>query len=131
MYGIRQFSFEQGKKMVDLKSITKFALDATLSQDGLFLPFDEDIVLMQYTGLKDKNGVEVYEGDVIRTVLPKPTPFVLTGEVKFIERGFWIEINGSLFWPKTFRVIGNIYENPELLEKEKVIGHGDGKTSEN
>ena len=83
----------------------------------------DTLVLMQYTGLKDKNGVEIYEGDIVRAHSHKPTNF----KIEFIEGGFCATRNGvkypidiNHFYPSigcTIEVIGNIYENPELLEK--------------
>ena len=89
-------------------------------------------VLMQYTGLKDKNGKEIYEGDVLR---------FLDGYDCSTEAGYdfdEFENTGQIFWDdkyarfdltgvnmldyetmieeiQTFEVIGNVYENPELL----------------
>lgn len=81
------------------------------------------VKLMQYTGLKDKNGVEIYEGDIINRkyhhgVLSWEAEFI--GEVKFLE-GAWLIDSGAdamSLWSETEEneVIGNIYENPELLE---------------
>lgn len=79
--------------------------------------------LMQYTGLKDKNGKEIYEGDVvfIRSFSPEKNI------VRFNRGGFCIEpvIDFPLeanYWPDikyaeddNSEIIGNIYENPELL----------------
>ena len=81
-------------------------------------------VLMQYTGLKDINGVEIYEGDVARL---EDGDF----EVCFLE-GCWylrrVTTFGTSFgrlWEVSaeaqskslpFEVIGNIYENPELID---------------
>ena len=66
--------------------------------------------LMQYTGLKDKNGVEIYEGDILETFV-NDSP--IKGAMEWNESAaMW-----SSFRPLSgFEVIGNIHENPELLK---------------
>ena len=82
-----------------------------------------EIVLMQSTGLKDKNGVEIYEGDVVKgySVYPTASTFesFLMGEVYYTNRGTWDCYSYILGgFNEQVEVIGNIYENKELIEVE-------------
>jgi len=110
--------------------------------DGVVIdePAPLSVELMQYTGLKDKNGREIYEGDIVKTscgdigIIKFGIPKDMTingGEYDVDYIGFYIDIiKGD--WGTTdvesrvaplvddyyeIEVIGNIYENPELLEE--------------
>ncbi|CCU57683.1 YopX family protein [Bacillus subtilis] len=76
--------------------------------------------LMQYTGLKDKNGREIYEGDIVIDER-KSSAEVVFDDGCFCVIGYLGDLRthplrDSLFCGERFEVIGNIYEDPELLE---------------
>lgn len=88
---------------------------------------NNDLELMQSTGLHDKNGQEIFEGDVVRQVRTQPTTEneTITGVVTMLE-GAWSIVDdnkqlASVLWSETAEneIIGNIYENPQLLEGEE------------
>lgn len=82
-----------------------------------WIPFDNNVELMQYTNLKDNNYDEIYEGDIVEIL----TEVEEYGIVKFLDGAFYVEADGfRVNFYDNIRggdvlVIGNIYENKELL----------------
>ena len=83
----------------------------------------DEIELMQTTGLKDKNGKEIFEGDIVKMskdVYSEPTYYEV---VRHRGGAYRLESkqHGCELWLRhtDCEVVGNIYENPELLEESK------------
>lgn len=82
-----------------------------------------NIELMQSTGLKDKNGVDVYQGDIIRCTRGCPHEVIWLekyGGTFFGGMPAWYlsGLSNGYSWTGREEVIGNIYENSELLEEQ-------------
>ena len=106
--------------------------------NGIKLDYENECeaVLMQYTGLKDKNGKEIYDGDILKQVKKSSREGCESSsydknnfEVVFKYGSFWLQrpYDDSVYirdFPnidefvgfECFEIVGNIYENPELLE---------------
>lgn len=113
------------KKMLRVKSLV-FEKDRTRCICGYAYDFyleNEDATLMQSTGLFDKNGKEIFEGDVLKVTdkhswlevvsFSEKKAMFVSKEIGFPESPLWELFNTVLF---EIEIIGNIYENPELAE---------------
>lgn len=97
--------------------------------NGYEIQGHNDDILMQYTGLKDKNGKEIYEGDIVHILVDVDTDGVGYHNQHMIERKGKVEYGLGSYQVGDFElgesgeeereILGNIYENPELLEKKE------------
>lgn len=98
-------------------------IDKTVDIQGFHKDFDKQVLrigqlddcdLLEYTGLKDKNGKEIYEGDILKTSTPYGVVNHLVDNLSDV--GYEIREGYGSF--ELREIIGNIYENPELLEND-------------
>lgn len=114
MYGVHELSFYHG-------NIISVALCNLKTLERPYFYFDiEDIELIQYTGHNDKNGVEIYKNDIVATTFNDYKYIVIWDSEYSSYRLQNITFNWDILELTSHKlhaieVIGNIYENPELI----------------
>lgn len=102
---------------MEVKGAYDFSSDSSMRYN-----YKTDVIIEQFTGLQDKKGNDIYEGDLVKKDDDK---FVRCGVVSFIH-GCWMVASKSgeqyfnLHWHLSqVEVVGNIHQHPELLEGDK------------
>ncbi|HAQ4311031.1 TPA: DNA-packaging protein [Enterococcus faecium] len=125
-----QSFIDYGDLVLDLRSGKIYAGDIGLVESTIDVT--DQIELMQSTGLKDKNGVEIFEGDVVSVSVRNGFDYldnkvcIVKNSIDYsglvcatVDEDLEYQIfNTELFEEYTYEVIGNIYENSELLEEQ-------------
>lgn len=118
---MREIKFRAWDKK--LKMWHEWGLDIKPGVGAYFIgPPHSELIHCQFTGLHDKNGKEIYEGDVVRAVSRNHPRQEVIGEVTYDDGEYQVETDDD-YWPvasvvvlENFEVIGNIHDNPSLLE---------------
>jgi uncharacterized phage protein (TIGR01671 family) len=80
----------------------------------------DNIIISEYIGIKDKDGNDVFEGDAIRHFNGNENPIIIvTYEEQYAGYNISYELVECVISPDCIQVVGNIYETPELLHKDK------------
>ena len=104
------------KETQTMQKIPMVELRHKITLDNIFA--DGRVIFMQCTGLKDKNGKLIYEGDIVKfktELFGKPKQIVWD-EYHYILKDTYIILCDMEIKQFGLEVIGNVYENPELLE---------------
>ena len=112
-------------QMLRVKALV-FEKDKTRCVCGYSFDFyleDENATIMQSTGLFDKNGQEIFEGDVVRVLNSLYTVFYdnerASYRLKPHDERWNVDYMSNFSSEENFEVVGNIYENPELMEEKE------------
>ena len=117
---------KENEKMMKVSSLHLENKEISVKENGTFRLFRMQD-LMQYTGVKDKNGKEIYEGDIVKIIKSEGygecyEQVKYTGKIEYCVSEFRVQPLNLRLSDESIveiEVIGNIYENKNLLEENK------------
>ncbi len=117
---MRTIKFRAWDKRNKLMIHNIFSVSEVGTPDLLYPLVPPDLIWMQFTGLHDKNGKEIWEGDIVldcgyRGNVIYSAPYFMLDSMPYGGPAYGIELRMS---GGRCEVLGNIYENPELLKGE-------------
>lgn len=115
---------KEDKEMVDVEEIHFYKGEFDFIGDAItWMCKSNDCVLMQLTGLRDKNGKEIFEGDIVKMAKNVYSELTYYEVVRHRGGAYRLESKryGCELWLRhtDCEIAGNIWENPELLEVEQ------------
>ncbi|QYU58191.1 YopX family protein [Weissella confusa] len=114
-----------GERYEDFKAlrVQSRTVNGVIDQTGFEEGLGDRYMLERYTGLKDKELKEIYEGDIVQLwhegygYMGEEATTDVTSVIKFVNGAYWLDNEPLYAYPDDdLEVIGNIHENPELLE---------------
>jgi len=119
---MREIKFRAWSKKERYMKTTRQAVNTVVQKFILDIPDKEDFILMQYISLRDKSNREIYEGDIVH-VEAVAYGRNMSAVIIWRDGGFWLKWEDGYEsyvqdWTKELtesEIIGNIYENPELV----------------
>jgi len=117
MYSVWDIGFKGWDGQEDsIINYVRICIDGTVDRS------ENQVILMQYTGLKDKNGKEIYEGDIFSIEDCEDYTMEYVDYVEFKDGMFQSHYEQNPIHAEIYNneitIIGNIYSNPKLLEKK-------------
>lgn len=112
----------EDKQLLPVEMITfhRGCMDVQMEPNEYFTKAKQKTTLMQSTGIKDDYDEEIFEGDIVKYSIANGFSYEIDGiaAVEYHQGGFIVS-QFHICELTEIEVIGNIYENPELLEEEK------------
>ena len=124
--GSKRYFYDISPLPAGFKNFHPILLNPGLEAPTLVVQGREEVIIQQYTGLKDKNGKEIYEGDIFESTNPKEILVRFVVQWGYRDNPYSWGFKSLLNEGKSYefydvkdsmKIIGNIYENPELLKQ--------------